>query len=125
LRADDYIRSSGLDDKLEDDMHDELKFLGLAPLFGAIGALATAAAWQVFAITLLDLVPAQLAVLSCLVAGLTGPLAVWVTVWIATRRRRTLFASALRHAASVGLGLVLAAELGFYIPLGFFAIAFH
>ena len=24
-----------------------------------------------------------------------------------------------------GLGLVLAAEIGFYIPLGFFAIAFH
>ena len=26
---------------------------------------------------------------------------------------------------SFALGLVLAAELGFYIPLGFFAIAFH
>jgi len=42
-----------------------------------------------------------------------------------TRGQRTLFASALRRAASAGLGLVLAAELGFYIPLGFFAIAFH
>ena len=106
-------------------MHDELKFFGLAPLFGVIGALATAAVWHVFAITLLHLVPAQLAVLACLVAGLSGPVAVWATVWISTRRRRTLFTSAIRRAASIGLGLVFAAELGFYIPLGFFAIAFH
>jgi hypothetical protein len=106
-------------------MNEDFKFFGLTPLFGAVGALATAAAWHIFAFTLLDLVPAQLAVLSCLVAGLAGPLLVWVTVWIMTRRRGTLFASALRRAASVGLGLVLAAELGFYIPLGFFAIAFH
>ena len=105
-------------------MNDEFRFLGMAPLFGAAGALATAAAWHIFAFTLLDLVPARLAVLSCLVAGLAGPLVVWATVWFATRRRRTLFASALRRAATVGLGLVLAAELGFYIPLGFFAIAF-
>ena len=106
-------------------MHDELKFLGLAPLFGAIGALATAAAWQVFAITLLDLIPAQFAVLSCLIAGLAGPLVVWLAVWFATRRRQNLFVSAVRRAASVGLGLVLAAEFGFYIPLGFIAIAFQ
>lgn len=106
-------------------MNDDFRFFGMAPLFGAIGALSTAAAWHVFAFTLIDLVPAQLAVLSCLMAGLIGPVLVWVTVWIVTRRRRTLFVSALRRAATVGLGLVLAAELGFYIPLGFFAIAFH
>ena len=106
-------------------MNEDLGFFGLTPLFGVVGALATAAAWHLFAITLLDLVPSQLAVLSCLVAGLAGPLIVWLAVWFATRRRRTLFASAMRRAASVGLGLVLAAELGFYIPLGFFAIAFH
>jgi hypothetical protein len=106
-------------------MNDEFRFFGMAPLFGAIGALATAAAWHIFAVTLLDLVPAQLAVLSCLVAGLAGPLVVWMAVLIVTRHQRTLFASALRRAASVGLGLVLAAEVGFYIPLGFFAIAFH
>jgi len=105
-------------------MNEDFKFFGLTPLFGVVGALATAAAWQVFAMTLLDLVPAQLAVLSCLVAGLAGPLAVWMAVLVATRRSG-LFASATRRAASVGLGLVLAAELGFYIPLGFFAIAFH
>jgi hypothetical protein len=105
-------------------MNHEFSFFGMAPLFGVAGALATAAVWHVFALTLLDLVPAQLAVLSCLVAGLAGPLVVWLAVWSATRSRRTLFASALRRAASVGLGLVLAAELGFYIPLGFFAIAF-
>lgn len=106
-------------------MNDDFRFFGMAPLFGVIGALATAAAWHLFAVTLLDLVPAQFAVLSCLVAGLGGPLLVWFTVLIMTRQRRTLFASVVRRAASVGLGLVLAAELGFYIPLGFFAIAFH
>jgi len=110
---------------LEAAMNEDFKFFGLTPFFGAIGALATAAAWHVFAITLLDLVPAQLAVLSCLVAGLAGPLVVWAAVLIVTRRQQSLFASALRRAASVGLGLVLAAELGFYIPIGFFAIAFH
>jgi hypothetical protein len=106
-------------------MNDDFRFFGLAPLFGILGALATAAAWHLFAITLLDLVPPQFAVLSCLVAGLAGPLFVWMVVLMMTRRRQGLFASALRRAASVGLGLVLAAELGFYIPLGFFAIAFH
>lgn len=105
-------------------MNDEFRFFGLAPLFGVAGALATAAAWHIFAITLLDLVPTRYAVLSCLIAGLAGPLFVWLSVWFATRRRQTLFASVMRRAASVGLGLVLAAELGFYIPLGFFAIAF-
>ena len=106
-------------------MNDDFRFFGMAPLFGAIGALSTAAAWHVFAFTLIELVPAQLAVLSCLVAGLAGPLVVWIAVLTVTRGQRTLFASALRRAASVGLGLVSAAELGFYIPLGFFAIAFH
>jgi hypothetical protein len=110
---------------LELAMNDDFRFFGLAPLFGAAGALATAAAWHLFAITLLDFVPAQFAVLSCLVAGLVGPMTVWLAVLIVTRRRRGPFASALKRAASVGLGLVLAAELGFYIPLGFFAVAFH
>ena len=106
-------------------MNEDFRFFGLTPLFGAVGALATAAAWHIFAITCLDLVPAQLAVLSCLVAGLAGQLVVWIAVLTVTRGQRTLFASALRRSASAGLGLVLAAELGFYIPLGFFAIAFH
>lgn len=106
-------------------MHGELKFLSLAPLFAAIGALATAAVWHIFAITFLHFVPDQLAVLSCLVAGLAGPVAVWAMVWISTRRQKTHLASGLRRAASIGLGLVLAAELGFYVPLGFFAIAFR
>lgn len=105
-------------------MKDELKLLGMVPIFGATGALATAAAWQVFAITLMDLVPAKLAVLSCLVAGLAGPIIVWGMVWLATRNLRTPFEVGLRRSAFVGLGLVFAAELGFYIPLGFFAIAF-
>jgi hypothetical protein len=106
-------------------MQNELRFLGLTPLFGAVGAMATAAAWHLYAILFLEMVPAQLAVLACLVAGLVGPAAVWITVWITTRPRRTTTASAVRRAASLGLGLVLAAEIGFYIPLGFFAIAFY
>jgi len=105
-------------------MKDELKFLGMVPIFGATGALSTAAAWQVFAITLMDLVPARLAVLSCLVAGLAGPLIIWGVVWMATRSARTPLEVGLRRSAFVGLGLVFAAELGFYVPLGFFAIAF-
>jgi len=104
-------------------MKDELKLLGMVPIFGATGALATAAAWHV-SITLMDLVPARLAVLSCLVTGLAGPLIVWGIVWLATRSLRTPLDVALRRSAFVGLGLVFAAELGFYIPLGFFAIAF-
>ncbi|MCG6950050.1 MAG: hypothetical protein LJE93_14155 [Acidobacteria bacterium] len=106
-------------------MHDELKFLGLTPLFGICGAAATALAWQIFAFTMLDAVPAQLAVLSCMIAGLGGPAAVWFLVWIGTRRRNDRSYSAVRQSASVGLGLVFATEVGFYIPLGFFAIAFH
>jgi hypothetical protein len=108
----------------EANMNDELRFLGMAPLFGVAGALATAVAWHVFAVTVLDMVPAQFAVLSCLVAGLGGPAAVWLAVWMMARRRRTPRACAMTHAASLGLGLVLAAEIGFYIPLGIFAVAF-
>jgi hypothetical protein len=105
-------------------MHDELKFFGLAPLFGVLGGLATAAAWQLFAVTILDLVPSHLTVLACLVAGLGGPVVVWLAVWIAIHNRQTPIATAIGRSASVGLGLVLAAEIGFYIPLGFFAIAY-
>ncbi len=111
--------------RLETAMNEDFKFFGLTPLFGAIGAVATAAAWHIFAFTLLNFVPAPFAVLSCLVVGLSGPVAVWATVWILTRRQQTLFTFAVRRAASVGLGIVFAAELGFYIPLGFFAMAFH
>jgi hypothetical protein len=49
---------------------------------------------------------------------------VWLAVFRATRNRTTENMAAVRRAASVGLGLVLAAQLGFYVPLGFFAIAF-
>ncbi len=106
-------------------MKNELTFLGLTPLFGAVGALATAAVWQVLAVILIDIVPPQLTVLSLLTAGLAGPLIVWGLLLAATRGNRTTLAGTFRRAASVGLGLVVAAELGFYIPLGFFAIAFH
>jgi hypothetical protein len=105
-------------------MHQELRYLGLAPLFGAVGALATVAAWHLFAAMLLGLVPAKSALLWCLISGLAGPLVVLLAVWVATRPGRTAIASAMRRSASLGLGLVLAAEVGFYVPLGFFAIAF-
>ena len=91
-------------------MNDDLKFFVLAPLFAVFGALATAAAWQLFAATLLGLVPPQLAVLACLVAGLGGPILVWAAVWIVTRRRHAPRVSVLRRSASVGLGLVLAVD---------------
>lgn len=106
-------------------MYDELKFFGLAPLFGVVGALATAVTWQLFAIMMLDVIPDRLEVLSCLVVGLFGPIIVWLTVWTMTRIRAHESSAVVRRSASVGLGLVLAAQLGFYIPLGFFAIAFH
>ena len=106
-------------------MNDDFKFFGLAPLFGILGALSTVVAWQLFAALMIDAVPDRLAVLSCLVVGLLGPVVVWCTVWIMTRIRAKDFSSVVRRSASVGLGLVLAAQLGFYVPLGFFAIAFH
>ena len=106
-------------------MKDDMIFFGLAPLFGAVGAIATAAVWQLFSITLIDTVPQHLVVLSFLAAGLAGPLIVWGSLMTATRGRQPALARTLRRAASVGLGLVIAAELGFYIPLGFLAIAFH
>jgi hypothetical protein len=61
-------------------MNDELRFLGMTPLFGLAGALATAVTRHVFAVTLLDIVPAQFAILSCLVAGLGGPAVVWLAL---------------------------------------------
>jgi hypothetical protein len=105
-------------------MDDELKFFGLAPLFGILGALSTVVAWQLFAVVLIDAVPDRLQVLACLAVGLVGPMVVWLTVWTMSLIRAQEFPSVVRRSAAVGLGLVLAAELGFYIPLGFFAIAF-
>jgi hypothetical protein len=106
-------------------MKDELKLLGLVPLFGIVGAVSTAVMWQVFAITLMDAVPGEYAVLACVVTGLAGPLLVWALVLLATRTERIPGLRTLRRPASIGIGLVLATELGFYVPLGFFAIAFH
>lgn len=120
-----YIGGSSGNTVLGGFMHEELKFIGLAPLFGVFGALTTAGIWQVFALTALDLVPARQAVLACTVVGLAGPLALWIAVFMATRRRSIRSAFVLRRAASVGLGLVLAAELGFYVPLGLLAMAFN
>ena len=106
-------------------MKDELKLLGLVSLFSIVGALSTAVMWQVFAATLMDVVPGQLAVLACIAFGLVGPLFVWVVVLLATRSQRSPGLRALRRPAAIGIGLVFATELGFYVPLGFFAIAFH
>jgi len=106
-------------------MKDEFKLLGLVPLFGIAGALSTAAVWRIFAITVMDLVPAEFAVLACVVAGLAGPVVVWALVLLATGIESLPGLSALRRPATIGIGLVLATEIGFYVPLGFFAIAFH
>lgn len=101
-------------------VYSDLKFFGLVPLFGAMGAAATAAMWQVFSLTLMELTPPPYAVLGCAVAGLFGPLTVCLAVWISTRKR-----PALRWPAGVGLGMVLATELAFYVPLGFMTAAFQ
>jgi hypothetical protein len=105
-------------------MRDEFKFLSLVPLFAAVGGFATVAAWHLYAVLFFEVIPNQLTVLACLVAGLAGPAIVLSVVLVATRAGKSATTWAVRRSASVGLGLVLAAELGFYIPLGFFAIAF-
>ena len=106
-------------------MKEEIKLLGLAPLFALAGASGTAAAWHIFAATLSTSVPEQLTVLSCFVVGLAGPPAIWIALWLATRPVRRSVWDALRAPAATGLGLVFASQLAFYIPIGFFTIAFH
>jgi hypothetical protein len=106
-------------------MKDELKMFGLVPLFGILGAISTVVMWRVFAITLMDVVPGQLAVLACVVVGLTGPLLLWAMVLLMTGNNREPRLRSFRSPATIGIGLVLATELGFYVPLGFFAIAFQ
>jgi hypothetical protein len=106
-------------------MRDELRHFALVPVFGIAGALATAVMWQVFAATWLAQVPPPYEILACVVAGLIGPPSVWALVWLATRGPKRSALRELRPPALVGLGLVLATELAFYLPLGFFAIAMH
>ena len=104
-------------------MKHELKLFGLVPLFAVVGALSTAVMWQVFAMTLMDVVPSDLAVLACVVFGLIGPPVVWAAVLLATRSQRKPGLRELRRPAAIGIGIVFATEVGFYVPLGFFAIA--
>lgn len=106
-------------------MKNELKLFGLVPLFATAGALSTAAMWRIFDMTLTELVPGELTVLACVVFGLLGPLLVWATVLLATRSERKPSLREIRQPAAIGIGIVFATELGFYVPLGFFAIAFH
>lgn len=101
-------------------MHHDLKLLGLVPAFCAAGAAATASMWYVFHFTLAALTPPHYEVLGCIVSGLIGPIVVAAVVWLATRKK-----SAVRWPAGLGLGMVLATELAFYLPLGFMAVAFH
>jgi hypothetical protein len=103
----------------------ELKIFGLVPLFAIAGALSTAVMWRIFAATLMEFVPGDLAVLACVVFGLIGPLAVWAAVLLATRNQRAPGLRAIRQPAAIGIGIVFATEIGFYVPLGFFAIAFQ
>jgi hypothetical protein len=100
-------------------MRNEFKLLALVPVFGMAGAAATAMLWQVFSWTLMTLIPPPYAVLGCAVSGLLGPLLVGFAVWRASREAR-----AFRGPAAVGLGIVLATELAFYVPLGFMVAAF-
>jgi len=106
-------------------MKDELKLFGLVPLFAVAAALSTAAMWQIYAMTLIEVIPGDRAVLACVVFGLIGPPIVWAAVLLATRSQRKPGLRELRRPAAIGIGIVLATEIGFYVPLGFFAIAFH
>lgn len=101
-------------------MKDELKVLALVPIFGVLGASATLVMWWVFDQTLTLFVPPAYATLACVVCGLIGPAAVAGWIWLVTHRDHVV-----RWPAGVGLGLVFATELAFYLPLGFMAVAFH
>jgi len=101
-------------------MKNDLKLLVLVPAFGVAGAAATVAMWYLFIFTLGAFTPPSHVVLGCIVSGLIGPVAVACVVWSVTRD-----ASNLRWPASIGLGMVFATELAFYLPLGFMAVAFH
>lgn len=100
-------------------MKTEFKLLALVPVFGAAGAAATALMWHIFSWTVMALTPPAYAVLGCVLSGLVGPIFVGITVWLASREAR-----AFRAPAAVGLGIVLAAELALYVPLGFMVAAF-
>ena len=101
-------------------MNDELKMIALVPIFGVLGACATLVMWWVFGHTLTLVVPPAYATLACVVCGLIGPAAVAGWIWLVTHRDHLV-----RWPAGVGLGLVFATELAFYLPLGFMAVAFH
>ena len=101
-------------------MNDELKMLALVPIFGVLGASATLVMWWAFDQTLTHYVPPAYATLACVMCGLMGPAAVAGWIWFVTHRDHVV-----RWPAGVGLGLVFAAELAFYLPLGFMAVAFH
>ncbi len=100
-------------------MKHDLKLLALIPVFGTIGAAATAFMWQLFDFTLMEFTPPSYAVLGCVLSGLFGPVLVGVIVWCTSH-----CAQAVRWPAGVGLGIVLATELAFYVPLGFIVVAF-
>mgnify|MGYP001824906842 CR=1 FL=1 len=106
-------------------MKEEIKLLGLTPLFGLTGAIATALVWHLYAATIIAFVPQQLTLLACFAAGLVGPPIVWAGLWLATRPARRSVWDGLRGPAATGLGLVFATQLAFYIPIGFFTLAFH
>lgn len=101
-------------------MNGNVKLLCLATVFGTLGAAATAAMWRLYDLTLMQNTPPAYSVLACVVVGLLGPLAVGALVWLVTQEARRY-----RWPAVVGLGIVLAAEVAFYVPIGFIAVAFH
>ena len=99
---------------------EDLKLIYLVPVFGAVGAAATGSMWFLFDRFLAEIIPPAFAVLACVVFGLFGPIIAGLGVWFVTRR-----APAFRWPAAIGLGMVVATELAFYVPVGFMAIAFH
>jgi hypothetical protein len=102
----------------------ELRQIGLMFVFGLTGAAATVLTWHVFAAIAMPMVRDDLVELACFSSGLAGPLAVLLVVWFVTRNRIAQARKALRWPAVAGLGVVVAAQLAFYIPLGFLCIAY-
>lgn len=101
-------------------MRNDIKLLCLVPVYGALGAAATWGLWLIFDRWVEAAIPPPYAVLACVLWGLPGPVTVGAVAWIATRRTPSA-----RWPAIIGLGMVLATELAFYVPIGFLAVAFH
>jgi len=100
---------------------EQLRLTGWMTAFGALAVLATGVAWRVAAVTVVPHVDAAGAELAVFVVGLVGPILVVTASWLLARP----FAAcdAVRAAAVAGVGVVIAAQLAFFVPLGMLCAA--